>query len=83
MIHLHLIGLLTLQFLVLIAAVFLVIYLKKQELHKCYNHLAKGILIALHVLIIATFVHGLIFHFSGKKCVEKETRVIEKVIKSE
>lgn len=65
MLHLHLIGLLTFEFLTLIAAVFLAIYIKKQQLDNWFRHLSKIILVALHVIIVATILHAVIHHFAG------------------
>ena len=65
MIHLHLIGLLTFELLTLIAAFFLLIYVNKQQLGKWYLHFSKTILVILHVIILATFIHGIVHHFHG------------------
>ncbi|OFX30161.1 MAG: hypothetical protein A2X08_09800 [Bacteroidetes bacterium GWA2_32_17] len=63
MLHLHLIGLLTFEFLTLIAAFFLLIYVNKQQLDKWYRHFSKALVIALHIIIVATFIHGFVHHF--------------------
>lgn len=63
MLHLHLIGLLTFEILALIAAVFLLIYVNKQELNKWYRHVSKTIVVILHVIILATFIHAIVHHF--------------------
>lgn len=65
MFHMHLIGLLTFELLTLIAAVFLAIYIKKQELNNWLRHLSKVILVALHIVIVATVLHAVINHFAG------------------
>lgn len=66
MLHLHLIGLLTFEILTLIAALFLLIYVNKQQLDKWYRHISKTIVIILHVIILATFIHALVHHFYVK-----------------
>ena len=63
MLHLHLIGLLTFEILTLIAAFFLLIYVNKQQLGKWYRHAGKTIVIILHIIILATFIHGIVHHF--------------------
>jgi len=68
MLHLHLIGLLTFQFLALIAAVFLAIYIKRHQLDKWFRHLSNIILVALKIIIVATIVHLVIHHFTGHAC---------------
>ena len=65
MIHLHLIGLLTFELLTLIAAFFLLIYVNKQQLDKWYRHFSKAIIVAIHIIIIATFIHAIVHHFHG------------------
>jgi len=76
MIHLHLIGLLTFQFLTLIASLFLLIYVKKHQLNKWFLHFSKAIVIAMHIIIIATFIHAIVHHASGH-C-DKHKNMIEK-----
>ena len=66
MLHLHLIGLLTFEILALIAAVFLLIYVNKQELNKWYRHISKTIVVILHVIILATFIHAIVHHFHAR-----------------
>jgi hypothetical protein len=63
MLHLHLIGLLTLEILTLIAAFFLLSHVNKQELGKWYRHASKTIVVIIHVFILATFIHGIVHHF--------------------
>ena len=65
MFHLHLIGLLTFQFVALTAAIFLLVYLRKQEVENWYRHVSKGIVVTLHILIIVTLIHAVIHHFHG------------------
>lgn len=64
--HLHLIGLLTFEILTLIAAFFLLIYVNKQQLNKWYRHISKTIVIILHVIILATFIHAIVHHFHAR-----------------
>jgi hypothetical protein len=64
MLHLHLIGLLTFELLTLIGALFLLIYINKQQLGKWYRFTGKAIVIALPVIIIATVIHGIAHHFT-------------------
>ena len=64
MIYLHFIGLLTFEILVLISAFAFKVYVEKNELGKNYRHFSKTVLIILHVLIVLTIVHVVIFHFS-------------------
>ena len=59
----HFLTLLTLELLALIAALFLLIYVNKQSLGKWYRHLSKTIIITLHVIIAATIIHGVFYHF--------------------
>lgn len=66
MLHLHLILLLTLEILTLIAALFLLIYVDKQQLSKGYRHVSKTIVVILHAIILATFIHGIVHHFQAR-----------------
>lgn len=63
MFHLHLAGLLTFELLALIAAVFLRIYIDRHSLGKWYRHFSKVVLVMLHLILVATIVHGIIHHF--------------------
>lgn len=65
MLHLHLILLLTIELLALIAALFLLIYINKQQLSKWYLHAGKAIVASLHIIILATFIHAIAFHFQA------------------
>ena len=77
MLHLHLIGLLTFEFLTLIASVFLLIYVNKQELDKWLRHLSKVIVIAIHIIIVATIIHAVIHHFAGHGNISDHKNMME------
>lgn len=62
MFHLHILGLLTVELASLIAAIALNLYINKQQAAKWYRNIAKGIVITLIVIIIATIVHVIIHH---------------------
>lgn len=66
MLHLHLLLLLTFEILTLIAAFFLLIHVNKQQLSKWYRHAGKTIVVILHVIILATFIHGIVHHFQAR-----------------
>jgi|GEM_PF-1051560 len=63
MIHIQILGLLTLQLLALTGAVALHIYVGKQQLAKWYSHISKTIVVLLHVFFFATVIHGIVHHF--------------------
>lgn len=58
----HITGLLTLQIIALIAAFFFKAHVQKHELDKRFQRASKFILIAVHVLIIITIAHAVIYH---------------------
>lgn len=60
--HFHLMGLITFEILVLIASVFLVLYVNIHLPGKWYKHLSRIILWAVHLILIITIVHGVIHH---------------------
>lgn len=65
MLHLHLLGLLTFEIFVLLIAFFFLAYAKKNELEKRIQTAAKGIIITMHIVIAASIIHAIIFHFMG------------------
>lgn len=68
------IGLLTLEVLALIAAIFLVIYVKKNELSKLYRFGSKFLLVLVHLFMIGTIAIAAMHCCGGCKshCAKKE-----------
>lgn len=65
MVHLHLLGLLTFEILVLLASFFFMAFVNKQGLEKKFQTAGKAITITMHVIIVATILHAIIHHFMG------------------
>ncbi|TSJ47812.1 hypothetical protein [Fluviicola chungangensis] len=58
----HVIGLLTLQFIALIGAFFFKAHVQRHELDKRFQRAGKFLVIAIHVLIVLTIAHAIIYH---------------------
>lgn len=58
----HIIGLLTLQLLALIGAFFFKSHVQRHELDKRFQRASRFLLIAVHVLIVLTVAHAVIYH---------------------
>jgi hypothetical protein len=58
----HIIGLLTFQIIALIAAFFFRSHVQRNELDKRFQRAGRFILIAVHVLIVLTIAHAVMYH---------------------
>jgi hypothetical protein len=58
----HIIGLLSFQIIALIAALFFKSHVQRNELDKRFQRASKIILITVHILIVLTIAHAVIYH---------------------
>jgi hypothetical protein len=69
MLHLHFlqITLLTFVLLVLVAALFLLAYVSRQQLNKWYRIGSRAIVVLLVITLLATITHMVMFHLHGAR----------------
>ncbi len=65
MLHLHLLGLLSFEILVLLASFLFMAYVNKHGLERKFQLASKAIVITMHIVIAGTIIHGIIFHCMG------------------
>lgn len=71
----HFIVIFSLQIIALIGAIFLKLYVQKNDFGKLYNFGSKFILVLVHLMLVATIVHAVMYHCCGsckKECHKTE-----------
>lgn len=65
MIYMHIHGLLILEIIALIGSLFLLLYIKKNEIANWYKSVSKVIFFSIILIIAATIIHAIALHFGG------------------